>query len=186
MIENILQIIVGQVPEAIYFSLFIILTRGFKENRLKFTLAIVLEYLLLMNSLPYSVWSHLLFFILTYLIIRLVYKEKAQVTDIFTIAIASLAMIIVNAILYYIGMVTYNYYPIYVVLTRISMFLGLFLVRNKLPKLQKLYNKYWNRNDKIPKRMKSVTFRALNTVVFNLMFYIINIGMIFALFILRR
>ena len=66
------------------------------------------------------------------------------------------------------------------------MFIVIFILRNKLPNINKLYIKLWNRNDNVPKKMKSTTFRALNTVVFNTMFFIINTGMFLALVIFGR
>ena len=180
MIRNILELVVGQLPDAIYFALFLIFTKNIKEKRFLFTLLIVFEYVLLFQALPYQMWSHILFFAITYIVLKILYKEKAQITDIFTLGIASLCMIVINAILYLIVWKLFDYYPIYVVLERIALIVFMILMHNKLYKIQKLYKKLWNRDDSKEKKIKSTTFRALNTVVFNFMFFIINIGAVFA------
>lgn len=77
----------------------------------------------------------------------------------------------------------YTIYLIYVVITRILMFGFLFIFKNKLNNIQKVYKKLWNRNDKINKKIKSTTFRSLNIVVFNIIFYVIHLGMIYAIFL---
>ena len=79
----------------------------------------------------------------------------------------------------------FNHNIILVVLSsRILMFMFLFIFRHKLNKIQNLYKLLWNRNDK-PKRIKTTTFRAINTVVFNLLFFIINFGMLYALLFVK-
>lgn len=77
----------------------------------------------------------------------------------------------------------YTIYLIYVVITRILMFGFLFIFKNKLNNIQKAYKKLWNRNDKINKKIKSTTFRSLNIVVFNIIFYVIHLGMLYAIFL---
>lgn len=174
-----LEILLGQVPEAIYFAMFMILTKQIKEKRILFVILMTLEYIGLLQAFPYSVVPRILFFVLTFIILKLLYKEKVQITDVFTLGIASISLIIFNVCfspLFYVN------YILAVVLIRICMFVFLFIFRNKLNKIQKLYKKLWNRNDKEPRKIKSLTFRSLNLVIFNIMFYIINAGIIFELY----
>ena len=63
------------------------------------------------------------------------------------------------------------------------MFGFLFLFRNKLYKIQKLYKKIWNRDDSIDKKIKTTTFRGFNIVMFNTMFYLLNLCMLYAIFL---
>lgn len=57
---NVLEILLGQIPEAVYFSLFLIFTKEIKEKRILFTSLMIIEYLLLLYVFPYSIWSHIL------------------------------------------------------------------------------------------------------------------------------
>jgi len=175
MMDKLLEILVGQLPEAIYFALFLLFTKNLKEKKLLFVLILCVEYILSFQTIRFLLWSHIMFFILAYTTLKLLYKEKAQITDVFTLAIASIILIINSMVLYFPVLFFCKKYIIYVIIGRISMFVILFLLKNKLPKIQKLYKKFWNRNDDIPKPMKSATFRALNTVCFNFMFFILNL-----------
>lgn len=176
-----LELFLGQIPEAIYFALFMIFAKDLKEKRFLFIILMITEYLLLLNIFPYNIWFHLSQFMMTYILLKILYKEKCQVTDIFILAIASVILIAICAALYFIIWSTINNYLIYAILTRICMFLIIILFRKKLNKIQNLYKIIWNRNDKLRKNIKTTTFRALNLVIFNIMFYAINIGMIFIL-----
>lgn len=179
------QLLLGQIPEALYFAIFMIFVKQLKEKRILFTLITIIEYALLFNLFKDSYVSHIIFFIFTYCLLKILYKEKCQITDIFTLGVASLILILTSAILYVIVWKTVNIFIIYVVLHRIILFLILCIFKDELPKIQSLYKKLWNRNDNIPKKMKSTTFRSFNLVVFNLMFYIINLGILYVLFTRR-
>jgi len=177
---NLLELCLGQLPEAIYFSLFILLSKQVKNKKLIFVIINIIEYLLLLNIFPFSTKAHIVYFVLFYLELKVLYKDQTQITDVFTLGIASILMMIVNLVLYPIALCLHNYL-LYAITTRIVLFLILFLIRNKLFLIQRIYFKFWNRNDKIKRIMKSTTFRSLNLVIFNLMFYIINICMIYSL-----
>ena len=82
---NWAEILLGQVPEALYFALFIILTKKLTTKRFLFIVSTILEYILLMYAFPYDIWSHILYFIATYLILKLFYEDKCNITDIFTL-----------------------------------------------------------------------------------------------------
>lgn len=175
------QLLLGQIPEAIYFALFMIFTKELTSKRILFIIGMVIEYLLLMHLFPFSIWSHILFFIISYILMKVLYKSKSNITDLFTLGIASIILIPISIISYF---VTFGNIIATSIISRILMFSFLYLFRNKLCNIAKLYNKLWNRNDKVKKRIKSVTFRSLNIVVFNLMFYAINLGMIAAILIM--
>lgn len=174
-----LEILIGQIPEAIYFSLFMIFAKNLKSKRILFTALMVAEYLLLKQFINFNIWFQIIYTFMTFVILKVLYKEKAQVTDIFTFAIGSVVLMIISIVSYFIVWKTVNIYYVALALNRILIILFLILTYNKLYKIQNLYKRFWNRNDKIKKKMKSTTFRALNLVIFNIMFYIINICMIF-------
>lgn len=180
-----LELLLGQIPEAIYFALFMIFTKELKSKRFLYIVLMIAEYLLLKHFIEFSIWFQIAYTIIQFIILKILYKEKAQITDIFTFTIASIILILSCGILYFIVWKTINNYIVYVVLNRMFLMLFLVLFHNKLHKIQDLYKLLWNRNDKKKTKMKSTTFRALNVVVFNVIFYIINLGMIFTLFIGR-
>lgn len=175
---NIAELLLGQIPEAVYFSMFLILSKELSTKRILFVISTTIEYILLMYAFPYNIWSHILYFIAVYVILNLFYKNKCQITDIFTLGIASIFLMLDSFISFLIFGPNMLYTTIF---SKIILFGGLFIFRKKLSLIQKLYKKLWNRNDKIKKRIKSTTFRSMNVVIFNFMFYIINIGMVVAI-----
>lgn len=176
---NILEILLGQIPEAIYFALFMIFTKRLDKKRGLFMTLMIIEYVLLFNFTPVSIWSHILYFVITYVILKLLYKERSQITDVFTLGIASIPLMIISVIWYVIVYFTFKDIVICSILAKISLFIFLYVIRHKLPKIQNIYKLFWNRNDKISKCMKSITFRCINIILFNLMFFIINSYIIF-------
>lgn len=181
-----LEVLFGQVPEAIYFALFIIYTKQLNKKRFLFVMLMILEYLLTLNAMPYSIYARIGYFVITYITLKILYKEKAQIVDVFTLGIASFILMIICIIPSFIflnNMGNMTIYIMYICLTRILFFTFLFIFKNKLYKIQFLYKKLWNRNDKTKKKIKSTTFRSLNVVIFNIMFYILNICMLYAIFL---
>lgn len=171
---NLLEIILGQIPEAIYFAIFMLLTKDFKSKRFTFIIGMIIEYVLILNCLPYSIWSYVLYFVLSFLLLKMLYKDKSNVTDIFTLGIASIALIFSSVISYFI---TLGNMMGCAIINRIILFAILYFFRYKFCHINNMYNKLWNRG-KHSYRMKSTTFRALNLVIFNLSFIVINLGVI--------
>lgn len=174
---DLAELFLGQIPEAVYFGLFLILAKNIKEKRLLFIILMTIEYALLFNVLRFSCYAHLIFFILTYSIMKMLYKDKCQITDIFTIMIASIILILISIISF---LLANQQIILSSIISIVFKILVLLLLRSKLCKIQLLYNKLWNRNDLVKKKIKSTTFRSLNVVVFNLVFYLINLGMLVA------
>lgn len=180
---NLLEILLGQIPEAIFFSLFMIYTKNLKEKRLSFTILMIIEELLLIQIFPESIWFNVLYTVMTYIILKILYKNKSQIIDVFTFMISNLCLLVINVISYVIIYMVFKNFILYVIVARILLALFLICIKNKLNKIQNLYKKFWNRNDKIPKKMKTTTFRCINIVVFNLMFYIANYMLLIAVYV---
>ena len=181
-----LELLLGQIPEAIYFALFMIFVKDLKERRLLFTILMVIEYTLLLHAMPYSIYAHVGFFITTYILLKILYKEKAQIIDVFTLGIASVILIIFSVIFSIPNMLFSLDYTICIFANRIALFTFLYCFKRKLNNIQKLYKTIWNRNDNTNKKIKTTTFRSINLVIFNIMFYIINLCMIYAIYLLER
>ena len=179
-----LQLLLGQIPEAIFVALFMIYAKGLKDKRFLFTLLMVVEYLLTKYSFQYNWMFHITYMISVFLTLKLLYKEKSQITDIFILAIGYVVLGI-SCILFSIPAMLniIKNYTICIILNRIFLFIFLFVFNYKLINIQNLYKKLWNRNDKVPKKMKTTTFRALNLVVFNILFAVLNLCMLYAIYL---
>lgn len=175
---NVSEIILGQLPEAVYFAIFMILVKGLKEKRFIFTISMVIEYLLVLNILPYSIWSYVLYFVLSFLLLKILYKDKSNVTDIFTMGIASVIIIIVSIFSYFIVSLFSTNVTIGNLCQKVILFFIILVYKSYLPKINNIYKKLWNRG-KHSYKIKSTTFRVLNLIVFNFSFVVINLGIMF-------
>lgn len=180
---NVLEMLLGQIPEAIYFSLFMIFTKQLKEKRILFIVLVIAEYLLIKQFIKYNIWFQILFTFMEFVILKVLYKEKSQITDIFTVTLAIVLMIIVDIPSYFIIHSITDNFIIYVLIARIILFGTIIIFKNKLPNIQAIYKKLWNRNDSKKKKMKTTTFRSLNVVIFNITFYILNAAMVYSIYI---
>ena len=99
MNEIIYEVLV-KLAEPIYFSLFLIIGKNIKEKRLLLTCIMVIQYLLLMQLFPFNIWFQLIYTFMSFVNLKVLYKEKAQVTDIFLFAAASIILIITSASCY--------------------------------------------------------------------------------------
>lgn len=147
METKILEMVLGQIPEAIYFSLFMIFSKQLKEKRFLFISLMTIEYLIIQKLIHFDIWLQIIYTAFVFVILKLLYKEKAQITDIFTFTISSILMIIVDIPLYFIVHAITDNFIIYVLIARVVLFGSLFLLKNKLPKIQNVYKNLWNRND---------------------------------------
>ena len=152
-----------------------IFAKNLKEKRLLFIILMILEEFIAVKIANYDIRFQLIYVFLTFLSLKVLYKEKAQITDVFTFMIGSIILLILNGISYGIIFLTIKQFTVAAILSRVLMFLFLVLFRNKLCKIQNLYKKFWNRNDNVKKKIKSTTFRCINLLVFNVMFYVSNI-----------
>lgn len=174
-----LELFLGQIPEAIFFALFMIFAKGLKEKRLLFTILMVIEYLLLKYSFTYSWLFHIGYVITTYLTLKVLYKEKSQIIDVFLLLIGYIILGITSII----SWLLFNFnMSLVAIFNRIIIFTFIFILNKKLYKIQNIYKFLWNRNDRIKKKIKSTTFRALNIVVFNISFVLINLCMLYAIY----
>lgn len=181
--DKILVLLLGQIPEAIFFALFMIYAKCLKEKRFLFTLLMVVEYLLTKYSFQYNWMFHITYMISVFLTLKLLYKEKSQITDVFILAIGYVFVAICSIFSFIIIAITLKNTMIASILCKIIMFVVLFVFKDKFYNITKFYKKLWNRNDKVPKKIKTTTFRAINIVVFNILFAFLNLCMIYAIYL---
>lgn len=172
-----MELLLGQIPEAIFFALFMIYAKGIKEKRILFTILMIIEYLLLKYSFPYNWVFQIGYMVTTFLTLKILYKEKSQITDIFILLIAYIYVILVSVVSYFI----IPQYILACIINRLLLFIPTILLNYRLNKIQKIYKKLWNRNNKT-KKIKSTTFRSINIFIFNIVFYILNLCMIYAIY----
>ena len=88
MASIIYNILLGALPESIYFSLFMIFAKNIKTKRVIFCVLMFIEYALLMNLIQYNIWFQISYTFVAFVTLKVLYKEKALITDIFVFCLA--------------------------------------------------------------------------------------------------
>lgn len=162
-----------QIPEPVYFSLFLIIGKNIKEKRMLLMTIMLIQYILLMKIFPFNIWFQISYTFLSFVNLKVLYKEKAQVTDIFLFAVASIILTILSIFAYGIIFFTIKDYHIALVLNRILLFVTLVLLRKTIKTKYASFCKLWNRHN-FKNKPRSLTVRNISIISFNFMFCIIN------------
>ena len=96
-----MELLLGQIPEAIFFALFMIYAKGIKEKRILFIILMIIEYLLLKYSFQFDWIFQIGYMITTFLTLKILYREKSQITDVFILLISYIYIIIISIISYF-------------------------------------------------------------------------------------
>ncbi len=174
LLQIIISFILGLLPEVLYFTLFLIYTKNIKEKRLGLGILIAVAYVLCLFIQRYQVIYYFAFIGLVYLILKLLYRKKTQIIDVFVFSIIFGILCLLSTLCYFAGLAfNINYYICYIIL-RILMFVP-FIFRNKFNILYKKYCSLWNRNDKQKRAIKSITLRNISLILLNLFICAVNI-----------
>lgn len=173
---NLYELFIGQIPEAVFFPLFVIFCKGIKEKRLAFISLSIFQYLILVYTFPNNSWFQFIYVGVLYLDCKFLWKDKSNILDLMYIFLGTIYLTVTSLIAYFIF---FENIILSVLLSRTLMFLPFLFSKN----IKKLYIKYWNRNDFEKKKIKSITFRSLNVMSINVMFVIIHIILLIIPFI---
>ena len=174
---DLLELFLGKIPEAIFLALFLVFTKNIKEKRTLFTLYVVIEYLLLKLVFSYSSYFHILLAVLIYIGLKVFYKERSQITDVFILVIAYFYLGVTSIICYYL---CFGNVVLAALLNRLILFIPLLCFNYKVSCIQKLYKTQWNRGHSEAK-IKSTTFRSMNLILMYITFVFIHGYLIFGI-----
>lgn len=170
----VVGILFGLIPEVLYFTLFLIYAKNIKEKRIKLFLLISIAYLLCIMISQYKVLYYISFIAIVYVILKILYRKKTQIIDIFVFSISTIYMTILASISFMLFTDDLSNYYILYVIARILLFVP-FIFRKKFNIIYKKYCKLWNRNDKEKRPIKSITLRNVSLVVINITIFILNV-----------
>lgn len=148
---EILRLISAKLLEPLYFSLFLIIGKDLKKKRLLFTLIMIFEYIMLKHYIKFNVAFQFIYTFMTFLILKVIYKEKAQITDIFLFGAASIILIIICMFTYLTALVTYKNYFISLIINRVLIFTLLYVFRKQIRNCYIKFYSLWNRRHKTKK-----------------------------------
>lgn len=175
--------IVGSVFQPLYFSLFLIFTKNIKNKRILFISIMIIEHFILkyVCNINYDINFELFYTILSFLVLKLIYKDKARITDSITFIISVILLGIISMLvgmtvgMNIVGLAVSNILPIIII----------YILRHKLSKIDVFYDKFWNRHNN-KKMIKSITIRGISTVLTIITFVMMHFWMIYGIFIVRR
>ncbi len=174
LMQLLMSIILGLLPEVLYFTIFLIYTKNIKEKRLKLCILISIAYALCMFIQRYKLIYYILFIVLVYIILKILYKDKTQIIDIFTFSFSTIYMTLLSYICFIFLDKDYNNYYLLMTLDRIFLFLP-FIFKNKFNNIYRKYCSLWNRNDNIKRPIKSITLRNISLITINIAIFLMNI-----------
>lgn len=177
VLQLLISILLGLLPEVLYFTLFISYTKNIKEKRLRLGILIAVAYVLSITLVPDNIYSYLGFIVMVYLILKLFYKKKTQITDLFIICLAYLYLNLLAYICFLFIKDNMNLYFILYVVDRIFLFIP-FIFRNSFNNLYKKYYSLWNRNYEKKQPIKSITIRNVSLIFLNILIFLSNIAII--------
>lgn len=173
-INIIKNLLLGMLPDVLFFTYFLIYTKNLKEKRLKLFVCIMLAYLILVMISQYKILYYILFTVLVYLILKSLYRDKTQITDIFMFGIGTSYITLLSCISFKLfNEDLSNYYYLYTI-DRLLLIIP-FLYRDKFNSIYKKYLSLWNRNDIPNKPIKSITLRNITLISINSIIFIMNI-----------
>lgn len=172
----LLSIILGLLPEVLYYTLILINTKKLRTKRVLLFIFISLAYILCFIVKRYILIYYVLFVALMYISMKILYKKETQIIDIFIISFSTLYLGIISATMWVFLDNNKNYalyYSLYVI-NRILMFIP-FIFKSKFNVLYKKYCLLWNRNDKEKRPIKSITLRNISLIIINFSIFLANI-----------
>ena len=168
MINFIISLVLGLLPEVLYFTLFLTYCKNLKEKRLKLFGLLALGYIALIMICRFQFIFYVAYIIYSYLVIKWLYK--AHISDIFIISLGLSYMTIVAFLGY---VILGSNYLVYYIVARICLYLPLLILSHKLNTFYIGYKSLWNRKDNA--KIKSITLRNLSLVLLNLLVLLFNI-----------
>lgn len=175
--------ILGSILQPIYFSLFLFYVKDIKDKRVLFTFIMILETLFLRCILKIynGIDFEILYSISMYVILKLIYKKKARITDIVTFILSVILQGIISIfIIFILGVSIYS-----IIFSNIILMTITYLLKNKLINIDIFYNKFWNKHNN-PKFLKSVTIRGFSSVITIFTFILMYFWLIYGILKIRR
>lgn len=181
MIVNILlSILLGMIPETLFFTLFLTYTKNLKNKRIKLFLGISMIYVVCIMISRFKTIYYIFFIFLMFFLLKILYKEKTQIIDIFIINTGLAYISFISAICFLFVKDSCLMYYIMLFFNRIILFIPLLFKR----KVRLLYIKYcslWNRNDTVKRPIKSITLRNLSLIGLNTFIFLCYVVFLYIL-----
>lgn len=180
IVSIVMSLLLGMLPEVLFFTLFLVYTKNIKERKVELFMLIVLTYILCIMVSRHKALYYVCYIAFIYIALKLLYKEKMQIIDVFVINIALIYVAFISAICFMFVRDNYIIYYVMLVLNRILLFVP-FIFRNKFEILYKKYCSLWNRNKDIKRPIKSITLRNISLIALNIFIFVCDVVCLYIL-----
>lgn len=167
MINFLFSILVGTIPDCLFFTFFIIFTKKLTSKKILLFFLILIGYIIFLMICRYNLLLYVLFIIHIYLVLKLLYKS--EIIDIFVVVSAYIYMIaccVLGALLtpinYWVG-----------ALVNKLLLLTIIFFKEKLHNIYIKFANNWNRH--IGAKIKSITIRNISILTLNIMIVVLDI-----------
>ena len=172
MMYFLVSILLGAIPDVLYYYLYIAKIKQIKSKRIILFILMFLNYIIFNMILRYNLYLYLLYDIMMFMFIKLLYKS--EINDFFLVLFIDIYYIFLSSFCFFL----IPNYAVALLASKIFMFLPL-IYKNKIINLYKSYCKMWNRNDNAKYPIKSLTLRNISLVLLNIIIFITDILLIY-------
>lgn len=130
----LLTIFLGMIPEVLYFYLFLIYTKKINYKKKMLFFGIMFLYIICLLIIKYQPIYYISFIILVYILLKMLYKEKTQIIDIFVFSISTIYLTLIGFICSRFVNNIYTMYFIMLTINRILLFLPFIFRKNSKTK----------------------------------------------------
>lgn len=165
----LLSILMGLIPEALFFATFVIGAKGLKkgENRAALILLFIFTFVVIGTVFAYDIWLYVVLTVCMFLIMKALI-DSTEFIDLFLLTIPYIILAIIGFICYGIGQfIPTSMCPPFLMLV-INRILLLILIPALYPRLHRWYNSYkkvWNVRES--NKIKSITVRNISILICN-------------------
>ncbi len=170
----LISIILGIIPEIIYFSIYVIIVKNLKQKRLLLTILIGISYIICITISRYKLTYYIAFILSIYIILKLLYKNNVQIIDLFAISISAIYVTILSYVLIFFIDKNYSNYYLVLLINRILLYVP-FLFYKYFNKIYEYYCELWNRNKNEKRIIKSITLRNISLIGINIFIVSMNV-----------
>lgn len=167
-----LYCLLGILSEIFLFYKFAVNAKEIKDKKALLFAGFLCCYVLAKILFPLSVYFNLICIFGFYGVMKILYKDLSNITDIFLFSFVSLLLVILSVATFYL----INDFYVSMIANRISIIIIAFATKN-IAKPYKNIIKCWNRNRENPNKIKSLTLRNICVITLNIMIFVINLSL---------
>ena len=167
MTNFIVSLLMGMLPEVLYFTLRICFIKDIKKQRLKLFSLLIIGYIVLIMVCRFQLLFYLGYIVYVYIVLKKLYKSK--IIDLFIVSIVSAYLTLTS----FISFKLIDTYMLAYLVNRLMLFIPIFILNYKLNDFYNVYYRLWDRHD--GNKVKSITIRNISLVFINMLIVIFNI-----------